>query len=139
VNPPPVHALSRRGMVANLHGYPVYGDYAQAVPGRAVVDAVASGEVDLAIVWGPLAGYLAGLEPVPLALSPVRPLVDRPMLPMLFDIAVGVRRGDRELRQALDAALERNRNAIDAILRQYGVPRLPLAIPVTATAAEARP
>ncbi|TGT34813.1 quinoprotein dehydrogenase-associated putative ABC transporter substrate-binding protein, partial [Mesorhizobium sp. M4B.F.Ca.ET.169.01.1.1] len=55
-NSPPVRALSRRGIVGHLIGYPVYGDYAAPNPPARIVDAVASGEIDLAVVWGPLAG-----------------------------------------------------------------------------------
>ncbi|MEK0085201.1 substrate-binding domain-containing protein [Benzoatithermus flavus] len=125
---PPGLALSRRGIIANVRGFPVYGDHRAAVPAAPIVDAVAAGEIDLAIVWGPLAGYLARHAPVALTLTPVSPLVDRPMLPMLFDIAIGVRREDKALRDELSQALARNRVAIDAILDDYGVPRLPTVV-----------
>jgi mxaJ protein len=48
-------------------------------------------------------------------------------LPMAFDMAVGVRRGDDELRNRLDQALSRHRGEIEAVLVSYGVPLLPLA------------
>jgi mxaJ protein len=121
-NSPPVHALSWRGLADNLRGYPVYGDYATPDPAAAIVHAVARGEVDLAVVWGPVAGYFAKSEPVPLRLTPV---AGGGTLPMSFAIAIGVRRGDTELRDALDRALARERPAVDAILADYGVPRLP--------------
>ena len=47
-----------------------------------------------------------------------------PMLPMIYDISMGVRRGDDALRKELDAALAKNRAAIQAILVAYGVPLL---------------
>jgi mxaJ protein len=122
-NSPPVHALGRRGLGANLRGFPIYGDAAAPAPAAAIVDAVARGEVDTAVVWGPIAGYFAKAEPVPLRLVPVAG--DGPVLPMSFAIAVGVRRTDTELRDTLDRALARNRPAVDAILAEYGVPRLP--------------
>lgn len=124
VNSPPVHALARRGIVGNLKGFPVYGNYAEAAPGRRIVDAVASGEVDAAVVWGPTAGYFATQEPVALTLSPVTPQIDLPMLPMAFDIAMGVRRDDKALREEVNAALKAREAEIDAVLRDYGVPRL---------------
>ena len=122
-NAPPAHALARRGIVANVVGYTVYGDYREANPAARIIDAVAEGEVDLAVAWGPLAGYFAPREPVPLVLTPVAPQIDGPTLPMLFDISMGVRRGDVDLKRQIDETLERNRAKIDAILAAFGVPR----------------
>ena len=124
-NPPPAQALARRGLVSNVRGYTVYGDYADSTPQRPIVDAVARGVVDIAIAWGPTAGYFArGLSPA-LALVPVTPWLDAGQ-PMVFDISMGVRREDRALRRDLDAALARNRGAIGRILHEYGVPQLPI-------------
>jgi mxaJ protein len=124
-NTPPAHALARRGIVQNVRGFMVYGDYAQDAPPRAIIDAVAKGDLDVAIVWGPLAGYFADKAAEPLALEPVAPLVDASLLPMTFNISMGVRKEDRELRAELDAALERRKKEIEAILHDYGVPLLP--------------
>jgi mxaJ protein len=121
-NSPPVHALGHRGIFGKLRGYPVYGDYTVANPPARVVEAVAAGEVDVAVVWGPLAGYFAKLQPVALRIAPVTPHVDLPMLPMIYEIAMGVRRGDDALRAEIDTALAKDRAAIDAILAEYGVP-----------------
>jgi len=123
-NSPPAHALSRRGIVNNVRGYPVYGDYSQPHPLSAIVDAVTAGKIDVAIVWGPTAGYFARESGVNLAISPVRPSIDGPMLPMIFDISMGVRREDHALRDKLDAALKRRKTDIDRILAEYSVPRL---------------
>jgi mxaJ protein len=121
-NPPPAHALGRRGIVANVRGYPVYGDYRQPNPPAAVVDAVVRGDVDVAVVWGPLAGWAALHSPVPLLVTPVTPQIDLPFLPFVFDIAMGVRRGEDAFRRELDDVLRRRQPDIDAILREYGVP-----------------
>jgi mxaJ protein len=123
-NSPPAHALARRGMVANVVGYTLYGDYRDPDPPARIVAAVARGEVDAAVVWGPLAGYFARQAAVPLALAPVEPQIDLPFLPFVFDIAMGVRRGDNALRDQIDAALEREAPAIGRILDRYGVPRV---------------
>src|SRR5947209_8590624 len=63
-NTPPAHALSRRGIVGNVVGYTVYGDYAQPDPPARIIDAVAKGDIDVAIAWGPLAGYFAPRQAV---------------------------------------------------------------------------
>jgi mxaJ protein len=122
-NVPPAQALAKRGIVGNVRGYSIYGDYSRPDPPRLLIDAVAAGEIDLAIAWGPLASYFAKREPVPLDLVPVSPQVDLPFLPMVFDISMGVRRGDTELKDALDAVIARRRTDIDRILAQYGVQR----------------
>jgi mxaJ protein len=126
-NTPPAHALARRGMVRNLRGFTVYGDYRQPNPPARILDAVVAGEVDIAAVWGPLAGWYALRAKAPLTLTPIRPQIDGPMLPMIFDISMGVRREDEALARELDAAMARNRPAIDAILAEYGVLRLDAA------------
>jgi quinoprotein dehydrogenase-associated probable ABC transporter substrate-binding protein len=125
-NAPPAHALANRGIVNNVRGYTVYGDYSKPNPPARIIDAVARGEIDLAVVWGPLAGYFAKREPVPLDLVPVSPEIDLPFLPFVFDIAMGVRHEDVALRNELDAILERRKPEIDRILAGYGVPRLDL-------------
>ncbi len=122
-NTPPAHALSRRGMVDNVRGYPVYGNYAETNPAARIVRAVASGEIDVALVWGPLAGYFAALEDPPLSVTPLAASADEG-LPFAFDIAVGVRKQDRTLRDLLDEVIARRKTEIDRILAEYHVPRV---------------
>lgn len=124
VNTPPAHALANRGMVTNLAGYTVYGDYRQPNPAARIVDAVVNRDVDVAVVWGPLAGFFAKRSAVPLDIVPVSPRVDLPYLPFVFDIAMGVRRGDSTFRAQLDDIIARKRPVIDSILGAYGVPRV---------------
>jgi mxaJ protein len=122
-NSPPAHALSARGIVRNIVGYSVLGDYSQPNPPARIVDAVVRREVDVAVVWGPLAGYFARRAPEPLALQPVSPNVDA-NLPFVFDISMGVRRSDRALKEKLDRLLERRRADVDGILERFGIPRM---------------
>jgi mxaJ protein len=123
-NTPPAHALAQRGVIRNVRGYMLYGDYSRPNPPAAIVDAVAKGEVDVALVWGPLAGYFARREPVRLSLSPVSPRIDHGLWPMTFAVAMGVRRGDAAFKAEIEAALDRNRPAIERILEEYGVPEV---------------
>jgi quinoprotein dehydrogenase-associated probable ABC transporter substrate-binding protein len=121
-NTPPAHALANRGIVQNVVGFPVYGDYGKPNPPATIVDAVARGSVDVAIVWGPLAGWFAKQSPVALDVVPVSPQLDLPYLPFVFDIAMGVRRGDSTFRKELDDIIVRRKASIDSILAAYGVP-----------------
>ena len=123
-NTPPAHALARRHIIQNVRGYRVLDDYSRPNPPARIIEAVAKGDIDVAVAWGPLAGYFASKAGVPLEIVPVSPQVDVPFLPFVYDISMGVRRGDEELRQKVEAAIERNRSAIDNILKRYGVPRL---------------
>jgi mxaJ protein len=122
-NMPPVHALASRGIVGNVRGYSLYGDYSLPNPPARILADVASGGIDVAIVWGPLAGYFAPKQSIPLVVVPVEPQIDLPFLPFVYDIAVGVRRGDEKLRREIDAVLEKRRPEIENLLREYGVPR----------------
>lgn len=123
-NTPPAMALSRYGVIGNLTGYSTF--YTDEDRPEDIVNAVVDKEVDIAIVWGPLAGYFARSAKAPLDL---RPLPERDSLsdfPFRFDIAMGVRRRDRELRDSLNVLLERKRPEIQAILREYAVPTFPM-------------
>jgi mxaJ protein len=120
-NTPPAAALARRGIVYNIRGYPVIGDYGTPNPPARVIDAVVDGEVDVALAWGPMSGYFAwqhGLR--------VTPLVGTAGgdLPMAFDISMGLRLDQGVLRKRVEEALVRHKAEIDAILSEYSVPRL---------------
>ena len=121
-NAPPAHALSNRGIVGNVSGYPVYGDYAEESPPARIINAVASGDIDVAIAWGPLAGYFAKRQSVPLEIVAVSPRSD-PSLPFTYDISLGIRRGESSFKEELEHALERRHGEIQKILDDYGVPR----------------
>jgi mxaJ protein len=124
-NPPPMHALARRHIVQNVAGYSIYGDYSQPNPPARLVEAVAKNEIDMAIVWGPFAGYFGSRQGVPMRIEPVTPETDE-SLPFVYEIAMGVRRGDTEKRRILDEVLHRRQGEIDRILAEYGVPVKPL-------------
>jgi mxaJ protein len=117
---PPAQALARRGMIANLHGYSIYGDYSLASPPSQIFDALRSREIDVAIVWGPLAGY-AATEDEELQVLPVDREIEQPFLPFAYDISMGVRREDTTLLTDLDSILERRKPTIDSLLTAYGV------------------
>lgn len=121
-NSPPAHALAARGLVSNIVGFSVLGDYSQPNPPARIVDAVAAGEIDAAIVWGPLAGFFARSSSAPLTLTPVEPQIDVPFLPFVFDISMAVRRDDVERAAVIDRFIERRQAEIDALLRAFGVP-----------------
>ena len=121
---PPAAALIKRGMARNLVPFSIYGDYSKPNPPARLIEAVRQREVDVAAVWGPLAGYFARDGDSSLAITPVTPQIDLPFLPMTFDIAMGVRRGDSAFAARLDTIIDRRRGSIDSLLARYAVPRL---------------
>jgi quinoprotein dehydrogenase-associated probable ABC transporter substrate-binding protein len=136
-NPPPAQALAARGVVGNLVGFGTF--YSAEQRPEAIIHAVARGDVDIAIVWGPLGGYFAPRESVALAVVPLPDSVDRTTsLPMAFDIAMGVRRADRAaLGQQLNDIIASRQAEIARILEEYHVPTLRLA-PAATPAGESR-
>ena len=117
-NTPPAHELARMGVILNVRGYSVLGDYGQPNPPARIIDAVASQEIDVAIAWGPMAGYFAQRQAPALEVVPIRERL------YTFAISVGVRREEHKLKQRIESFLVRRRKDIDVILDAYGVPRL---------------
>ena len=129
VNTPPHDALGQRGIVGdNVVAYQLMFDsnfHAEDYPGKVVEDLIA-GSVDVALVWGPIAGYFAKKKGAALELVP---LDDRPESGnrFAFDIAMGVRKGNKELKDKLEQALARKHDEVEHILEDFGVPLLPAA------------
>jgi ABC-type amino acid transport substrate-binding protein len=123
---PPAIALGQEGIVDNVHGYMIYGDFAKPNPPARLIEAVEKKDVDVAAVWGPLGGYFAKGSPVALQVTPMTGTQRFAPLRFQFAIAMGVRQGDTALRNRLDAILTRERPAIQNILRTYGVPLVEL-------------
>ncbi len=89
-------------------------------PGQIIERDLANGTLDAAIVWGPIAGYFAQRIKSP-ALAVV-PMKSEPGVQFDYQIAMGVRYGEREWKQQIEGLLESQRPQIDAILKEYGVP-----------------
>jgi mxaJ protein len=123
-NTPPGHALAKQGIVDNVVGYTVYGDYRQPHPPAQILEAVSRGEIDIAAVWGPLAGYFARESPVKLTVVPITDTERFAPLLFQFDIAIGVRKGDDKREEEFDRLIARNSAEIAQLLDRYGVPVL---------------
>ena len=123
-NSPPAHALSRRGIVNNVVGYSVFGNYADDSPPGKIVEAVANQEIDTAIVWGPIGGYFAQQNSTALQVVPVSITNDSESLLFAYDISLGVRKNDEERKKTLDDLLTQHAEEIQQILIDYGLPGL---------------
>ena len=121
-NPPPVHELAKRGIVQNVVGFNTF--YSAQNPPNSIVDAVAAGKIDAALVWGPAVGYFVGRQATPLEMVAIPS--GKSDLPLVFDISMGVRRGDNALKAQLEQLIDRKQTEIQKILKDYGVPLLNL-------------
>jgi mxaJ protein len=118
---PPGHALAQHGQVTNVRGYPLAGEEPAA---ERAVAAIERGEIDAAMLWGPQAGYFASRSRVPLRLQALPVAQDAGAPPLEYAIAMGVRRGDAQLRERLNDFIGRRQADIDRILAEYAVPRV---------------
>jgi mxaJ protein len=123
-NTPPAHALGPRGII----GLVGFGNFLNPDPKadhpEDIIDAVAKDSIDVAIVWGPKAGYFAKRAAVPLTLVALPDSDPVSGMPFAFDMAMAVRHRDKELKATLDSVIDRRRADIIAILQQYNVPMI---------------
>jgi mxaJ protein len=120
---PPAELLVERGLGKNLVSFSMYSDDRAANPPAEIVTAVVEGRVDAAVAWGPLAGYFARNSSARLALQPIRQ-PDGEKIPLAFDICVGVRKGEPDLRDEINTVLKSRASEIAALLNEFGIPRV---------------
>jgi mxaJ protein len=120
-NTPPAHAIAAQGIIDNVHGYMLYGDYRESNPPAAIITAVADGDIDIGLVWGPLAGFFAERSKVKLRIEAITP-ADDSRWPMHYEIAMGTRPADPALLSRIDGILAHEKLHIDLILTAYHVP-----------------
>lgn len=121
---PAAQELATRGIIRNVVGYNIFGNLGKENPSADLIRAVAQGDVDVAIAWGPLAGYFAQHSRVPLQLTPICAASVKTSLPVSFAISIGVRHDEKALLEQLNQEIARRQDDIRAILLSYGVPLL---------------
>jgi quinoprotein dehydrogenase-associated probable ABC transporter substrate-binding protein len=114
--------LNKHGLVESGVPYQIMNADPGQYPGEIIEKDLAGGKLDAAIVWGPIAGYFAKRVQAP-KLSVV-PLPSEPGVRFDYQMAMGVRYGEREWKQQVESLIESQRPAITAILQEYGVPVL---------------
>lgn len=116
---PPATVMAENGLIGGAKSYPLTVDTRYDAPTRAMIDDIASGQVDGGVLWGPIAGYFAKNAKEPLK---VIALTREHDAPMDFRISMGVRRTDQEWKRTLNRLIAENQADINKILLQYGVP-----------------
>lgn len=119
--------LAKHGLEAQGVPYMALNADPDYYPGQIVERDVAQGKIDVAIVWGPIAGYYAKRAAAPGMV--VVPMRSETGVPLEGQIAMGVRYGEPEWKKQVEAFLERRKDAIAAVLGDYGVPVLELQPP----------
>jgi mxaJ protein len=116
---PVVDWLLQNGMIDQIVSYPTQTGDPDQYPGEIIEKDLAQGKIDIAFVWGPIAGYFAKNAPVPVVAVPLKP---RPDMRFDFSISMAVRYGEKPFRDRIDQLIEKNPRKITAILLDYGVP-----------------
>jgi quinoprotein dehydrogenase-associated probable ABC transporter substrate-binding protein len=120
-NTPPGNILATNGLLGSVKPYPLMVDTRVESPSAKMIEDLQKGDIDIAILWGPFAGYYAKKNPGKLI---VAPLEDVKGARMSFRIAFGVRHSDQNWKRELNQFIQQNKAELDAILRDYGVPLL---------------
>jgi mxaJ protein len=112
--------LVNHGMEAQAKVFPILSPDPEQYPGEIIEKDLAQGKIDAAIVWGPIAGYFAKrVRNVDLVVVPLR---SEPGVKFDYEIAMGVRQGEREWKDTVEKLIADNQAAITGILREYNVP-----------------
>ncbi|MDE3175620.1 MAG: substrate-binding domain-containing protein [Pseudomonadota bacterium] len=119
---PPVTYLAIDGLLTHIKSYALVVDTRYDSPNAEMVADLDNGVIDVALMWGPLAGYYAAKAKTPLTLQPLLKETGGPKL--TYRIAMGVRHSDQNWKRDLNKLIAGNRDEIVAILRSYGVPLL---------------
>lgn len=120
-NTPPGNILAKSGLMGSVKPYALMVDTRVELPSASMIYDLETGDIDVALLWGPIAGYYAKHSSAKLH---VTPLPETPGTRMAFRIAFGVRNSDQNWKRELNTLLAQNKPEIDKILADYGVPTL---------------
>jgi quinoprotein dehydrogenase-associated probable ABC transporter substrate-binding protein len=118
---PPASIMVMDGLMAKAKPYPLTVDTRYESPTKTMIDDLVAGRIDAAVLWGPIAGYYAKHSDPPLT---VVLLLKEHGIPMDFRISMGVRQSDQNWKRKLNGLIAENQEAINKILKDYGVPLL---------------
>ncbi|WP_306132917.1 substrate-binding domain-containing protein [Roseivivax marinus] len=117
---PPATHMARNGLIGDAKSYSLMVDRRYESPVVDILDDLEAGEIDAAVMWGPIAGPLVKADYPDLT---VIPLLNEAASPRLFfRITMGVRRGEDVWKRELNSQIRRNQDRINEILEEAGVP-----------------
>ncbi len=121
---PPSTVMIADGLMDRAKPYPLTVDTRVEAPAKTMIGDLIAGQIDAAVLWGPIAGYYLRHTSTPAAALAVAPLQEERGAQMEFAISMGVRRSDQNWKRTLNRLIAENQSAINAILKSYGVPLL---------------
>nr|WP_261384712.1 substrate-binding domain-containing protein [Vannielia litorea] len=117
---PPATHMARNGLIGKAKPYNLNVDRRVESPTEDMLNDLEAGDIDAAILWGPIGGPLVKQEHTRMK---VIPLLKEELPPRLFfRITMGVRLGDKVWQRKLNSLIRRNQDEINAILTEAGVP-----------------
>jgi quinoprotein dehydrogenase-associated probable ABC transporter substrate-binding protein len=119
---PPATNMAMHGLMAKARPYQLMVDTRAGTSAEAMIRDLLAGEIDVAVLWGPLAGWHAKQSDPPLVVIPL--LNEEGGSRMVFRITMGVRPTDQEWKRQLNTMIAEHEDEINAILAEYGVPLL---------------
>ncbi len=119
---PPATNMAINGLMVNAKPYPLMVDTRLDSSAEAMIGDLMSGQIEAAILWGPMAGFYARKANPPLHVTPLVKETSGPRL--AFRIGMGVRGADQNWKRQLNRLIQENQPAINKILVDYGVPLL---------------
>ena len=120
VGAPPATHMARYGLIGDAKGYRLMVDRRVESPAENMIEDLLEGEVDAAVLWGPIGGNLAKANDLTMT-----PLLEETGAPrMFYRITMGVRPGELVWKRKLNSLIRRNQSEIDEILSEYGLPLL---------------
>jgi len=119
---PPATYLAVNGLMRNAKPYPLVIDTRVDSSAQAMMRDLASGEIDMGILWGPMAGYYAKQANPPMRVKLLTKDTGGP--PLAFRIAMGVRPADQNWKRLLNRLIAENQSDINRMLLGFGVPLL---------------
>ncbi|MEW7972709.1 MAG: substrate-binding domain-containing protein [Candidatus Thiodiazotropha endolucinida] len=119
---PPATLLSKYGLLDQVRPYQRTVDTRLYSPATRAVEDVADGNIDVAVIWGPIAGYVASRLETPLSVIPLPAKVDS--VPLAFNVSMGIRRRESNWKHQLNLELEKLSPNIEKILLEYNIPLL---------------
>ena len=119
--------MNEKGLIANARPYRMQRDL--NLPSSYLIDDLEKKEIDIVVAWGPIGGYFAKQSKVPMEVRIIPEYVGYDEInnakgKEFWNISVGVRKKDKERMEKIDAALVRNKVAIDKILDDFGIPHV---------------
>lgn len=118
--------LLQNGLIERAEMYAPQSGDPKETPNTVIDRDLSSGKIDLAIVWGPVAGQLVGEHTGPKAFTSL-PFKPDPKIKFDYEISMGLRQGEKEWKDTLDQWIGSHHEQIRTILVDYRIPLLDLS------------